>query len=117
MRYLKSFNESLNEYFHEITSDDAYDILLTSEDMSKSLFIKIKSLISLDRFKVMRHISNNVKTVGVFIDDMDDDDNHYTIEMLKDEYFIFKYCYTDTYYKCDQFEGLIEVLKYYEIIK
>lgn len=117
MRYLKRFNESLNEYFTEITSEDAYDLLLTSEDMSNDLFNKIKQLIDSKGFKVEKHLSSYCQTRGIWIDDMRDGDNYYTIEVIKDEYFIFLYGYTDTYYKCDQFEGLIELLKYYNIIK
>lgn len=115
MKHLKLFEGYLDNYYSEITEDEyhSYSNISNFVSMEQKYIDKLSKL----NFKIDK--------VGMF-KISDNTDIH--IYPLEDEYFLvaaaflvatavkgskkYKYCY----YKCDQFEGLMKLLKDKEII-
>lgn len=121
MKYLKKFNESSESYYEEIYQDDP---IINSDTNDEIEFTKneVDDIISLYDKKIF---SINLKgwTEGSVVFDgsivheigIKDKFNTYAIYKYDDEWYILLTRYVNnnnwTYYKCDQFEGLLECLK------
>jgi len=138
MKYLKPFYESTNEFYHEI--DENEEVIQTlMQFYVKYIDIKKKHF---EELKKYTELSNTIK----YVKDPESDDKQmiivnlvpkekyipqkrvieFEIYEMMDEWFVvcfYNYhpgkfiCSTTNYFKCDQFEGVIKLLKDKKIIK
>lgn len=111
MKYIKKFNESTNEYYFEITETmylRAYGVNITSDIINKINVDTEKYSIDIDNEFGSNRVDDtqfngidisSIKRVEVYI------------YMSEDEWFYVSIVVDDTYYKCDQVEGLLQLLK------
>lgn len=109
MKYIKKFNESSNMLYSEITSGE-YEIGIRKKVIfNDKYYDKISNLVN---------DGCDVESYSSFIEIIIED-TIITICELEDEWFHVRWLsdgYT-TYFKCDQFEGLIKFLKNKSVIE
>ena len=128
MRYLKRFNES-NSYYEEITITDFFDLdIINIEDKYLDMLKKynIKHDIRLQRGKstfIIGTLNLKFKTAQERMDSLKKHPGYFKeIEIweLRDEWFIVNIndlsIAQEIYYKCDQWSGVIDLLKDNRII-
>jgi hypothetical protein len=107
MRHIKLFEGfEKSEYYQEIDSDDFVDELNERVDMSNVIINRIGELLSgwdidVDNLDIVYAWDENRHEIKIF-------------EVSDEYYYIYINNYEDdytTYWKCDQFEGLEELLK------
>ena len=122
MKFIKLF-ENFNGGFYEVISSDEYDNSICYDLDSK--YIKILSSRVKDIYKLCPEVLINKDGShyqGVCIKSEDDleinisesDDEWFYVEIIDSSDF-----YSDTciLYKCDQFDGLIKLLEFIEVLK
>jgi hypothetical protein len=113
MKYLKKFNESSSEYYQIIDQSEwKDDIFYKSIHFEKKYIDEIKNRLKTE-YKLTQPTSWIIEIVHYKW-------NNYIISQCQDEWFYAREDVedemsnsygTNTYYKCDQFEGLLKLLK------
>lgn len=127
MRYLKKFNESIDILYYQIDdNDELFDGLYKLIDVK--IFNEIKSRLIPTRHNDIFYIKHtnkykqnqfNNNPFGQIDIDLDDNtsDDYIEILLTDDEWFVVSDYHNNLYYKCDQVEGLLQLLKDKEIIE
>ena len=106
MRYLRKFNESHNEYYHEIPKNSEFEWTMNKFDISdRKILIDRGYVHSSDAFskKIFRDPKKDSRGT-ISIDISKDDDEWYMVS-------IFSYIsYEMKIYRCDQMEGVLKLL-------
>jgi len=132
MKHLKRFNESINEYYQKISQNDyCLGVYKTTSELATDSH---RNTLEFDLNEKEEIQKRNVGYQIVFKKKHQKSqpapsyaslevyyrDRKIYIEKLEDEWFYVAFPspdYGEAYYKCDQFDGLLEFLKYKGIIK
>ena len=119
MKYLKKFNESSNEYYQIVDYDEWIDAIFSKIIHFEERYIdEIENRLRTE-YKVIRPGANYIEIVHYKW-------NNYEICQAHDEWFYAREEVQDTmsnsygsitYYKCDQFDGLLKLLKDNNVIE
>jgi hypothetical protein len=126
MKYIKKFNESSSEYYEEIENTyliydffkDAAGVFGNTIDIKKVYFDEIKQGLKTDDYQIEKY-GNFIRITSR---EWSNFKSYYEIGQDNDEWFYVRVGIADwissgdVYYKCDQFEGLIEFLKNMNLI-
>jgi hypothetical protein len=127
MKHLKRFNESINEYYQKISQDDyCLGVYKTTPELATDSHWNTLGFDLNEKEEIQKR---NVGYQMVFKKKHQKSkpslevyyrDRYIYIEKVEDEWFYVAFPspdYYEAYYKCDQFDGLLEFLKYKGIIK
>ncbi len=120
MKHLKKFNES-NSFYSTISYVEIEDLRshnreLFSDDEVNSIVSKLDNFFNEKHYKIEGNKRIGVETIEIGDKQYGPSDVKFYISKYEDEWYGIEYykavglAYQKTYYKCDQFEGLLKFL-------